>query len=205
MAHDTLRKLEGDSDGAQSVYTGPLGPSKRCLPGSADDSGLRHFFVSTVSAMRPGGWTALPRPSLRGRAIARPAGALTLADALSISGWDGGPQCPPKSLRYRGFHAGRARPKPVRHRQRSHRQRLRQAGGEDQRPRAGAGQALRRAAARQDRPSSASAWPRARPSTTCWSRPSPPCARRPSARSASATSTCSSWAAWCCTRARSPR
>ncbi len=46
---------------------------------------------------------------------------------------------------------------------------------------------------------------RARASTTSSSRPSPRCARRPSAPWASGISTCSSSAAWCCTRAPSPR
>ena len=61
------------------------------------------------------------------------------------------------------------------------------------------------AAEGQDRRVPARSWPRARRSTTCWSRPSPWCARPPSARSASAISTCSWSAAWCCTRAASPR
>src|SRR5580693_2082402 len=102
----------GGRKATQSVYTGPLGPSKLCLPGkSRDGSGLRHFFVSTVATVRP------PWPARVMTAVMAFGDALTLVDALSISGGDGGPECPPKSLQYRGFHAGGARPRPVRHSQ----------------------------------------------------------------------------------------
>ena len=79
----------------------------------------------------------------------------------------------------------------LRHLERSQAQDLSAQGRGHQCARAGAGAPHGCRAAGAHRGISASSWPMASRSTTCWCRPSPPCARRPSARSASAISTCS--------------
>src|ERR1700750_2654988 len=90
---------------AWSVYTGAVAPSKRrqhARPGNARR--LRHFFVSRALAIL----------------VNRPARVDTVPAALYLS-LGRRATCPPKSLKYRGFHAGGARPRPVRHVQRPHR------------------------------------------------------------------------------------
>ena len=96
-------------------------------------------------------------------------------------------------------------PRDLRHQARARRQAHAPGRRRDQRARA---RAAGRSPTRPSAPgptSSASGSPTGPSSTICSPRPSPRAARRRGAPCACGTSTSSSWAAWCCTRARSRR